>query len=261
MKRYVTILIGLMLGTGMVVLSPRGARQIVYAGSPSENGDVNGDGRIDIGDAVYVLAYLFARGPAPEGITCAPCDSCCPEPPACDSCCPPSLKPTLVFLVRHVEVDDYGQQTAAGRARLAELVQHFSRTKISHVYSSHLFWGRDTARPLAAAHGVEVIQLPSPDWTGPREDQIAPTVDAVKHLPQGSTAIVVGHGRTLFGIMAGLGVKVHTAEDPCEAGNTSCLACDNITCFGDSDFSGLWVVSLDPAGSAETAMVRLDYSL
>ncbi len=33
------------------------------------NGNVNGDGAIDIADAVYLLSYLFARGPAP--VACA----------------------------------------------------------------------------------------------------------------------------------------------------------------------------------------------
>jgi len=55
-----------------------------------------------------------------------------------------------------------------------------------------------------------------------------------------------------------LGVKVHTGSDPCAAGDTSCLPCDSIACFDGSDFDGLWVVSLDPSGSAETAMARLD---
>ncbi len=34
--------------------------------SRCEGGDVNGDGNLDIGDGVFIFAYLFARGPAPD---------------------------------------------------------------------------------------------------------------------------------------------------------------------------------------------------
>ncbi|MBN1459837.1 MAG: histidine phosphatase family protein [Armatimonadetes bacterium] len=216
-------------------------------GAPGQacgNGDVNASGSIDLGDAIYLLNYLFVSGPQPADIT--------PETPV-----PP--KPSLVFLVRHVEVDDAGLQTQLGQARVAELLRHFRTTRITHVFSSHLYWARDTAQPLADAHDLEVIQLPSADWSGPREDQIAPTVEALKNLPEGSSAIVVGHGRTLYGIMAGIGVHVHTTADPCEPGDTSCLPCKSISCFPGSDFGGLWVVSISPSGLAEAAMVRLDF--
>jgi hypothetical protein len=39
-------------------------------GVPVGNGDVNGDGRIDISDAVYTLTWLFAGGPGPVVIEC-----------------------------------------------------------------------------------------------------------------------------------------------------------------------------------------------
>lgn len=44
---------------------------------PCCNGDVNGSGKIDIADAIYLLTYLFAQGPAPEAIEC---NTCCPPP-------------------------------------------------------------------------------------------------------------------------------------------------------------------------------------
>ncbi len=73
-----------------LVLVPQAAPQVALAGgAPSGNGDVNGDGRLDIADGIYIINYLLRNGPMPVAITCAPCDSCCPEPPPCDSCCPP----------------------------------------------------------------------------------------------------------------------------------------------------------------------------
>jgi len=39
-------------------------------GTPSGNGDVNGDGKIDISDGVYILNWLFAGGRGPVPIVC-----------------------------------------------------------------------------------------------------------------------------------------------------------------------------------------------
>jgi hypothetical protein len=69
MRLYVGIAIGLSLGIGLMLLVPHGAPHVVYAGgTPSGNGDVNADGRINIADALYLLSYLFGHGPAPETI-------------------------------------------------------------------------------------------------------------------------------------------------------------------------------------------------
>lgn len=40
--------------------------------TPSGNGDVNGDGAIDLSDAVYTLLYLFRDGPAPVALADSP---------------------------------------------------------------------------------------------------------------------------------------------------------------------------------------------
>ncbi len=53
----------------------------VNAGSgPSGNGDVNGDGGIDLGDAVYLLSYLFEEGPEPVAIAGEPSAPVCWPP-------------------------------------------------------------------------------------------------------------------------------------------------------------------------------------
>lgn len=50
----------------------------VSAGPPTatENGDINGDTSVDIGDAVALLAYLFSGGPAPVAIAGPNCPAC-----------------------------------------------------------------------------------------------------------------------------------------------------------------------------------------
>ncbi len=55
--------------------------------TPCGNGDVNGDGMIDISDAVSILIYLFSGGDAPVAIENTACDSCCPPvPPSITGC-------------------------------------------------------------------------------------------------------------------------------------------------------------------------------
>src|SRR5262245_6793150 len=41
-------------------------------GVPVSNGDVNADGKIDIGDAIYLLSSLFQGGPQPVEFECPP---------------------------------------------------------------------------------------------------------------------------------------------------------------------------------------------
>jgi len=81
MKAIAILVIGVSLGVGLMLFVPHAPPQIVYADPPSGNGDVNGDEKIDIADAIYLLNYLFNEGPEPEAIECAACDSCCPPLP------------------------------------------------------------------------------------------------------------------------------------------------------------------------------------
>lgn len=79
----VSVCINVALMVGLLLTS---SRELPVAGAeaePSGNGDVNGDGRIDQSDAVYLLRWLHAGGPAPVPIVCPQCDSCCPPAPPC----------------------------------------------------------------------------------------------------------------------------------------------------------------------------------
>ncbi|HAK93578.1 MAG TPA: hypothetical protein DCM87_00850 [Planctomycetes bacterium] len=79
-KILVGVVVCLSLGLNVALLLPHVGQEAALAGPPSGNGDVNGSGGIDIADAVYILSYLFAQGPAPEAIEIVACDSCCPPP-------------------------------------------------------------------------------------------------------------------------------------------------------------------------------------
>lgn len=39
-------------------------------------GDANGDGHLNVGDAVFMINYVFKGGPAPDSICCPDCSNC-----------------------------------------------------------------------------------------------------------------------------------------------------------------------------------------
>jgi hypothetical protein len=75
MKRTGTFALGLAVGLGiafLIQLAPAGAARGRGAGVPAGNGDVNGDGSINLSDAVYLLNWLFLGGTEPDPIDCNP---------------------------------------------------------------------------------------------------------------------------------------------------------------------------------------------
>jgi hypothetical protein len=67
-SRSGVLLLALAAVLGTTVLWPAEAR----SQTPSGNGDTNGDGRVDLTDAVYLLTYLFQGGPPPAKFDCPP---------------------------------------------------------------------------------------------------------------------------------------------------------------------------------------------
>jgi hypothetical protein len=73
MKRFLDF--GMGVGAALVVWA--GLRGVAVnadgrggVAGPTMNGDVNGDGAVNLTDAVYLLNYLFKSGPAPLAIEC-----------------------------------------------------------------------------------------------------------------------------------------------------------------------------------------------
>lgn len=60
--------LGLVLGAATCFLFM--SHMTVNADGPIGNGDCNGDGKIDLSDAVTLLSYIFADGPEPVPIIC-----------------------------------------------------------------------------------------------------------------------------------------------------------------------------------------------
>jgi PKD repeat protein len=65
-------------GASVTVLDDAGAAtsdsvliQVTDGTQGFRRGDSNGDGKLDIADAIYILAYLFAQGPAPTCLDAA----------------------------------------------------------------------------------------------------------------------------------------------------------------------------------------------
>mgnify|MGYP001596254201 CR=1 FL=1 len=71
MKKLLTAMLLVLAGfvLAAVLLAPRLPVRAGGAATPSGNGDVNGDGMIDVSDAVYTLLYLFKGGEPP--VACA----------------------------------------------------------------------------------------------------------------------------------------------------------------------------------------------
>lgn len=112
--------------------------------------------------------------------------------------------PVLVLMVRHGEKADDGTPdpplTEPGRERAACLAAMLDGFAPTHLFSSTYQRTRATLEPLATATGL------TPTLIDPKDD--AAWQRALRELPPGSRAVVVGHSNTLPALVAALGGRV-----------------------------------------------------
>jgi phosphohistidine phosphatase SixA len=107
---------------------------------------------------------------------------------------------TTVFLVRHAEKvagDGDVALSPAGRERAALLAWTLKDANVTRIFTSQMARTKDTAAPLADTLKIEAEVLRAQD---PKA-----LVTALRGLPRGSTALVVGHSNTVPLVVEGLG--------------------------------------------------------
>ena len=158
----------------------------------SEDGDVNGDGALDLADPIHLLQYLFQGGPAPI---------------ACRASGDPY--PTLVVLVRHAEREQEGADPCllpegTERAeRLARIFANVKREEIQALVASEKCRTRKTLEPLSVSKGALAIE---PIEGATNAETATLVADRLRSLPPGSLAVVAHHSFTLLPILEALGV-------------------------------------------------------
>jgi broad specificity phosphatase PhoE len=121
---------------------------------------------------------------------------------------------STVIIVRHAEkAGETGDVdlSEAGHRRaeaLRETMRHYS---VQGVFTSEFKRTRQTAEPTATANGLTPTAVPV---RGGVPAQASATVAAVRALPVGSTALVVGHSNTVTKIIAAFGGP--TLPDLCD---------------------------------------------
>jgi phosphohistidine phosphatase SixA len=104
-------------------------------------------------------------------------------------CLSPRQEPLVVFLVRHAEKTDLGEDpelSAAGHERSVALAAALRNSEIEYVHSSDYIRTRDTAAPMATDHGLEV------ELYDPRD--LPALVERLRG--SGGRHLVVGHSNT-----------------------------------------------------------------
>ena len=150
----------------------------------SVDGDVNGDGALNLSDPIYLLRFLFQGGAAP-----VPCSSV------------PNAPVSTVIIVRHAERGAEDHLNDDGKARAMHLAEVLGQANIGFLIASNLARTQETLAPLAAlkpAIPVEPI------------GEIDAVVARVKSLPAGSLSVVCHHSFTIHQILDGLGVEDHS---------------------------------------------------
>ena len=127
--------------------------------------------------------------------------------------------PTTVILVRHAEKDAAVSPTdppltAAGKARAEALVHALRDSGITTVYTTPFHRTRDTAGPIAAALGLQPVELAA------GKTFAAETAALLREKHAGETVLVVGHSNTTPDLARALGASdVPSIADPWEFDN------------------------------------------
>jgi 2,3-bisphosphoglycerate-dependent phosphoglycerate mutase len=134
-----------------------------------------------------------------------------------------SRSPASFILVRHADKSAQGSDpvlSAQGIARAQELARLLSGVNVAKIYSTPFNRTRQTAQPIAAAHGLQVAEY-SPN------EPIEQLADRLATEGQGKVTIVVGHSNTIPALAKAL---VPPAEVP------------TIT---ETDYDNLFVITMD----------------
>jgi broad specificity phosphatase PhoE len=108
---------------------------------------------------------------------------------------------TTLLVVRHA--DRAGQAdslSAAGVARARDLVHVAQTASVRAIYHSDTRRTRDTAAPLAASLGLDLLEYPA--------KETAPLIERVLEDHAGQTVLIVGHSNTVPTIIAAAGGPV-----------------------------------------------------
>jgi len=206
--------LGAILGAALLSRSTAGAGPAACI-----PGDVNGDGRLDLGDPVSLLNHMFAGGPAPAPCLGAPC-----------------ALPRFVFVIRHAEKEPSGADPALtdqGKERAKRLAETFSLAKVDAVYASELLRTYQTVEPLALAKGLTIARFN-------QQKELAGLIASVGALPAGAVAVIAGHSYTVENILEALGI----ADPPS---------------IGSDDYDSLLLVTLPVEPGGMSGLVHLRY--
>lgn len=196
MKARIAILIVSVLAAGFLAgrFATREMTPAHAVGTDPAPGDVNGDGGVNITDAVYLLDFLFQGGPPPVD-----------PAPRLDGA-------STVFIVRHAEREPGGCDALLkpeGEERAHELARVLAKVRPDAVITSDCIRTRLTVDPLLDLLEAEGLSPPVEGF-GTEEEVVA----YIKGLPAGSTAVVAGHSFTIHDIMILLGLPESVREIP-----------------------------------------------
>lgn len=160
--------------------------------------------------SLVLVAGCASRAECPEPTAPPDASSRASEPTAADQAAQgaTTADPVVVLLVRHAEKADDGTPdpplTERGRERAACLAEQLDGFAPTHLYTTGYQRTRATLEPLATATGLVPTVIDARDDAGWQR--------ALRELPPGSRAVVVGHSNTVPGLVAALGGRTSSLD-------------------------------------------------